>query len=113
MSPPARGPATPVNDRPWRRIAFAVLALLFLNSMLSFRDWWSTPGILPDHRLASEFVLLCLALLAAVAWRGNLSPRTLSVFALVYLLLVLGRYADVTVHSLFGRPINLYPKFLC
>jgi hypothetical protein len=118
MSPPARGPATPVNDRPWRRIAFAVLALLFLNSMLSFRDWWPTPGILPDHRLAPEFVLLWLALLAAVAWRGNLSPRTLSVFALGYLLLVLGRYADVTVHSLFGRPINLYwdgvqiPRFL-
>ena len=35
-----------------------------------------------------------------------------------YLLLVLGRYGDVTVPSLFGRPINLYwdgaqiPRFL-
>ena len=58
MSPPARCPATPVKDRPWRRIAVAVLALLFLNGMLSFRDWWPTPGILPDHRLAPEFVLL-------------------------------------------------------
>jgi hypothetical protein len=118
MSPPAGGPATLINDRPWRRAAVAVLALLFLNGMLSFRDWWPTPGILPDHRLAPEFVLLWLALLAAVAWRGNLSPRALSLFALVDLLLVLGRYADVTVHSLFGRPINLYwdgvqiPRFL-
>lgn len=76
------------------------------------------PGILPDHRLAPEFVWLWLALLAMVAWRGKLSSRALSVFALTYFLLVLGRYGDVTVPSLFGRPINLYwdgaqiPRFL-
>lgn len=118
MSTPALPSATLLEHRSWRRIAVAILALLFLNGMLSFRDWWPTPGILPDHRLAPEFVWLWLALLAMVAWRGKLSSRALSVFALTYFLLVLGRYGDVTVPSLFGRPINLYwdgaqiPRFL-
>jgi hypothetical protein len=118
MSVPDLPAATPVQHRPWRRITAATLALLFLNGMLSFRDWWPTPGILPDHRLAPEFVWLWLALLATVAWRGRLAPLALVMFTLVDLLLVLGRYADVTVHSLFGRPINLYwdgvqiPRFL-
>lgn len=102
----------------WRRISSALLALVFLNGMLSFRDWWPTPGVLPDHRLSPEFVWVWLALLAAVAWRGVLSPRSLNLFSFAFLLLVLGRYADVTVPSLFGRPINLYwdganiPRFL-
>ncbi len=118
MNAPELPPAALVQRPPWRRIAGAMLALIFLNGMLSFRDWWPTPGVLPDHRLAPEFVWLWLALLAAVAWRGTLSPRALTLFTLVALLLVLGRYADVTVHSLFGRPINLYwdgaqiPRFL-
>jgi hypothetical protein len=115
VTPAAIEPGAP---RPWRRIGAALLALLFLNGMLSFSTWWPTPGIVPDKRLAPEFVWLWLALLAAVGLRGRLSRVLASVFALLYLLLVLGRYADVTVPSLFGRPINLYwdipqiPRFL-
>ena len=107
-----------VAETPRRKVVWVVLALLFLNGMLSFRDWWPTPGVLPDHRLAPEFVWLWLVLLALVAWRGSLSARALKLLAFAYLLLVLGRYGDVTVPSLFGRPINLYwdgahiPRFL-
>lgn len=108
--------AAPPKD--WRRITGALLAIVFLNGMLSFRDWWPTPGVLPDHRLSPEFVWVWLVLLAVVAWRGALSRRSLNIFTFVFLLLVLGRYGDVTVPSLFGRPINLYwdganiPRFL-
>ncbi len=108
--------AAPPKD--WRRITNALLAIVFLNGMLSFRDWWPTPGVLPDHRLSPEFVWVWLVLLAVVAWRGALSQRSLNIFTFVFLLLVLGRYGDVTVPSLFGRPINLYwdganiPRFL-
>ncbi len=108
--------AAPPKD--WRRITGALLAIVFLNGMLSFRDWWPTPGVLPDHRLSPEFVWVWLVLLAVVAWRGALSRRSLNVFTFFFLLLVLGRYGDVTVPSLFGRPINLYwdganiPRFL-
>ena len=40
----------------YRRTAAALLALVFLNGILSFRNWWRTPGILPDARLAPGFV---------------------------------------------------------
>ena len=43
--------------------------------MLSFSTWWPTPGIVPDQRLAPEFVWLWLALLAVVRLRGALSRR--------------------------------------
>jgi hypothetical protein len=111
-------PASTAGSPPWRRIVPALLALLLLNGMLSFSTWWPTPGILPDKRLAPEFVGLWLVLLAAVAWRGPLSPRALTALTLAYLLLVLGRYLDVTAPSLFGREVNLYwdgaqiPRFL-
>jgi hypothetical protein len=101
-----------------RRVALALLALAVLNTSLSFTNWWPTPGILPDYRLAPEFVALWLALLAVVGWRGPLSTRVLAAVSVGLLLLVFGRYADVTIPGLFGREINLYwdgqqlPRFL-
>ena len=101
-----------------RRTAVVLLALVFLNCVLSFRNWWPTPGILPDARLAPGFVWLWLLLLLAIAWRGALSRRAAGVLAGVYLLLIVLRYADVTVPALFGRTLSLYwdvpqlPRFL-
>lgn len=102
----------------WRRTAAVLLALAFLNGALSFRNWWPTPAIIPDARLAPGFVWLWLLLLLAVAWRGALSRRAASLLAAAYSLLVLLRYADVTAPALFGRAVNLYwdvpriPRFL-
>ena len=99
-------------------VLLALLALVLLNTALSLRNWWPTPGVLPDWRLAPEFVALWLLLMALVAWRGALSRGTLAVISAAVVLLVLGRYADVTVPALFGRPVNLYwdgqqiPRFL-
>jgi hypothetical protein len=86
----------------------AVLALLFLNAMLSFSLWWPTPAIRPAPRLAPEFVLFWVLLLVAVRVVGTLSRRMLAAFGIGYLLLVVGRYADVVVPALFGRELNLY-----
>ncbi len=99
-------------------VVLAVAALLLLNTALGLRNWWPTPAVLPNARLSPEFVGLWLLLLLAVAWRGRLSRPTLAGLTAITLLLVLGRYADVTVPSLFGRPVNLYwdgqqiPRFL-
>ena len=41
---PATAHARPT---PCGRVAAAVLALLFLNGMLSFKEWWPTPGSCP------------------------------------------------------------------
>jgi hypothetical protein len=101
-----------------RRAVQAVLALLLLNGLLSFNNVWPTPAIVPDHRLAPEFVGLWLGLLFVVARWGAPSPRVLAGFTMAFMLLVLGRYGDVTVPALFGRPVNLYwdglqiPRFL-
>jgi hypothetical protein len=116
-NPNAEGPQ-PIRTATARRVALALLALLVLNTALSFINWWPTVAILPDHRLAPEFVAAWLVLLVAVASRGPLPPRTVAAISLVYLALVIGRYGDVTIPALFGRPINLYwdapqiPRFL-
>jgi len=47
----------------WLRMGAALLALLFLNGLLSFGPWWPTPGIVPQARLAPEGVALWLLLL--------------------------------------------------
>jgi hypothetical protein len=114
----APGAASVTTRSPRRRAVRAVVALLLLNALLSFSTWWPTPGIVPDHRIAPEFVWTWVLLLALVAWRGPPSPRVLVLLTAAYALLVLGRYADVTTPALFGRPINLYwdglqlPRFL-
>lgn len=101
-----------------RRAWPGVLALLFLNAMLSFSTWWPTPGVVPDARIAPEFALFWVLLLVLVAWRGAPGPSALWLLATAYLLLVLGRYVDVTAPALFGRAVNLYwdvpqlPRFL-
>jgi hypothetical protein len=93
-------------------------ALLVLNGLLSFGPWWPTPGIVPQARLAPELVGLWLLLMGMAARRPHASRRERWVLSIVFLMLVLGRYADVTAPSLFGRPINLYwdlpqlPRFL-
>ena len=72
---PSRSDAIALEPRaaPAYRVTFALLALVALNTALSFKNWWPTPGILPDHRLAPEFVALWVVLLIVVAWRGALS----------------------------------------
>jgi hypothetical protein len=86
----------------------AIVALLFLNAMLAFDNWWPTPAIRPDHRLSTEFVWCWVLLLAIVRARGALSRKALAAFSAAYLLLVIGRYFDVTVPALFGGSVSLY-----
>ena len=91
-----------------KRVFFAVLALFVLNAALSMTNWWPTPFVQLDKRLAPEFVLLWVVILALVAWRGTLSGGWVAGLSTGYFLLVLGRYFDTTAPALFGRDINLY-----
>lgn len=86
----------------------AVIALLVLNAFLSMTNWWPTPFVELDKRLAPEFVLLWVALLLLVWRRKVLGPRLIALLTWVYLIFVLGRYFDTTAPALFGRDINLY-----
>ena len=100
------------------RFGLGLLALFVLNAFLSFSNWWPTPFVMPDARVAPEFIGLWVLVLVLVSWRGRVGSGSLRAITLGYLLLVLGRYADVTVPALFGRPINAYwdipqiPRFL-
>lgn len=99
-------------------VAKAAGALLLLNAALSFSTLWPTPFVVLDARVAPEFIGLWLVLLVWVRLQGEPSARALMGLTVAYALLVLGRYLDVTVPSLFGRPINAYwdipqiPRFL-
>jgi len=112
-------PSTDIRrPQPWPAVVKGVAALLVLNALLSFGPWWPTPGIVLQARLAPELVGLWLLLLW-LAWRqSGLSQRRLGLLAAGVCVLILGRYADVTAPSLFGRPINVYwdlpqlPRFL-
>lgn len=88
--------------------ARGVFALLLLNALLSMTNWWPTPFVQLDRRLAPEFVLLWVLILGGVAWRGALSRGQVLALAVGYMLLVFGRYFDTTAPALFGRDINLY-----
>ena len=79
----------------------ALAALLLLNAALAFENWWPTPLIVPDHRIAPEFVIAWCALLLWVRRAGMPGPRALGVAAAAYTALVVGRYAEVTVPALF------------
>jgi hypothetical protein len=91
-----------------KNIFVSVLALFVLNALMSMTNWWPTPFVELDKRIAPEFVLLWVIVLALVLWRGGLSKRLTTGLTLAYLVLVVGRYFDTTAPALFGRNINLY-----
>src|SRR5215831_7813073 len=94
----------------WRGISLA-LAVLLLNVSLTFHDIWPTPAVTWRGEISVEVgAYLCVLALVAALRRHDrmLSTRALRLLTIVWLLLVVGRYADVTATALFGRDINLY-----
>ena len=93
---------------PLYRIADALFGALLVNALLVFGNVWPTPW--PQFRLAAspEFALL-LVVLACWRWyRPALRGWIISALSVGLLVLVIGRYADVTAPALYGRPVNLY-----
>ena len=92
--------------------------MAFLNFLTSFNNVWPTPFVQPDTRIGPELVALWLVLLLLVAVFGRIGRGPTAVLTAVFLLVAIGRYADVTVPAWLGRKMNLYwdayhlPKFL-
>jgi len=107
-----------LQDNRWLVMTKVALALLVLNFLTSFNNVWSTPFVQPDTRIGLDFVGLWLILLLFVALFGRVGRGAIAVLTGVFLLLVIGRYVEVTVPSWLGRKVNLYwdaqhlPKFL-
>ncbi|MBD87563.1 MAG: hypothetical protein CMM34_04820 [Rhodospirillaceae bacterium] len=95
--------------REWIKPVGIVAALIFLNTSLSFHNVWPTPWITvrPEISVEAAVILLCICVYSA-AFASSVGPKTRYLVATLLLLLVIGRYVDVTAPSLFGRPVYLY-----
>ena len=89
----------------WLAVA---LAIVLLNISLSFANIWPTLGIRLTGDLSAEAALCVFALVLARSLWGGPSRAALRWVAVLWLLLMVGRYAEVTTTSLYGRDINLY-----
>src|SRR6185436_18687467 len=83
-------------------------ALALLNASLTFENAWPTLSIQLTWALSIEVALCVLAIVVAVRWFNVPSPMALRILAAIWVVLVIGRYEDVTARSLYGRDINLY-----
>src|SRR5438128_7260843 len=83
-------------------------AVFLLNASLTFVNVWPTPAIAWRGGLSLEFALCVLALCIAGSRNRVHSRRLVAWISAVWVLLVLGRYAEVTAPALYGRDINLY-----
>jgi hypothetical protein len=92
----------------WVRALCTLFALALLNAALTFDNLWPTPAIVPSPALSLEFLALVGVLLIASGSAPRTRRRIVVLAALLYTLLAFGRYAEVTMPALFGRPINLY-----
>ena len=88
------------GSRSRRRCSFSISSLTFANV-------WPTPAVTWQGELSVELAL-CILLLAVASRFGPPSRALLSGLAAVWVLLVIGRYAEVTAPALYGRPVNLY-----
>jgi len=83
-------------------------SLVLLNISLTFTNIWPTLGIRLTPDLSVELAVILLAIFVAHWWKVTLTAAHERWLAVGWLLLVLGRYGDVTARSLYGRDINLF-----
>ena len=84
------------------------LAVVFLNILLTLQNVWPTPWVRPTAEISIEIAIIILLIAAVVEIRGALNPALRKTIIAALLLLVVGRYADITAPALFGRPVDLF-----
>ncbi len=83
-------------------------AVALLNLALGMHNIWPTPWVTSRFEFAVEAFAIVLALALLIQWRGSPGRGVQMIVGMLIVLLVLGRYADVTAPALYGRPVNLY-----
>ena len=91
----------------WRWIGLAC-GLVFLNLSLTFSNVWPTLGVRLTGDLSIELAAVALSAVLAWRWTKTRFRGTLCWLSAFWVVLVVGRYADVTARSLYGRDINLF-----
>ena len=95
------------GDWVWRW-AGAAAALILLNLSLTFANVWPTLRVRSTSELSLEVAACVLGLAVSRRWLGAPSRVMLRSLSVVWIFLVVARYADVTTRSLYGRDVNLY-----
>jgi hypothetical protein len=90
-----------------------VAAVLLLDVSLTFHNVWPTPAISWRGEISAELAAYMLGIIGFVISGDQPDERRISSvwlrrITVIWVFLVLGRYADVTATALFGRDINLY-----
>ena len=83
-------------------------ALALLNLSLTFVNVWPTLFVRLTGAVSIEAALLVLVMVLIRVRIGPPSRVVLRLLGGLWVVLVVGRYADVTSRSLYGRDINLY-----
>jgi hypothetical protein len=90
------------------RWASLALALAALNAALTFENVWPTLAVSFNAHFSVELASVVVALILARRWFGPLPRLARRGLAILWVALMVGRYVDETVRSLYGREINLY-----
>ena len=76
------------------------VALVLLNLSLTFRNVWPTPAVRLTADVSVELALAALCIVLLRRWRGRVPAGALRAGAVAWVVLVAGRYIDVTTRSL-------------
>jgi len=85
-----------------------IAALALLDVAVTFDNLWPTPAVTWRGGISVEVAVAVLAIVLAALARGRSSPKLLNAFSVAWIILAIGRYAEVTSPALYGRDINLY-----
>lgn len=93
--------------RVWRWAMF-LAALALLHVSLTFVNVWPTLLVGFGGDISVELAVAVLLLTGICTWLGRRSTAWVHILGCLWVVLVIGRYIDVTTRSLYGREVNLY-----
>jgi hypothetical protein len=85
-----------------------VASVAFLNALLTLHNIWPTPWVKVVPELSVELFVALLAMALFLEMKIRAGRMMVVALTIIFIVLAVGRYADVTAPALFGRPINLY-----
>ena len=98
----------PTDAGSWRRWLTLAAAFALLDLSVTFDNIWPTPMVTWYGGLSVELAVGVLAIAAASRWRLRPGRVIVTGLAVAWIVLAIGRYAEVTAPGLYGREINLY-----